>query len=908
MVSPMSTSCTTRGSEILRLPSVALGIAMLVGLWWGAFALIGVEQSASRRAIESDTANLARVFEQNVIRSLSEIDKTLLYLRHAHAQAREQATEQSRERTPEQASRGALKTDWSQLIKQAYSASAITFQLAVIDANGRLIATDRGPQPPSPIDLSDREHFRVHAQTTEDAINVSKPVLGRVSKKWSVQITRRLTTPDGGFDGVLVASLDPEHFATFYRAIEIGIGGAITLVGLDGVVRASGGEKASLLGAPLGETALSEAIRRQRSATVHYRERGTGVNRIASTRLVEGYALAVIVATDENQPSGSWKRNPMVILSAAGFLTLLLLTALIAIARRNLRLAETRRELGRKSLQHEVTLENMTQGILMVDGKGEIGFMNARLGELLELPAEFMQGRHSYRDLIDHLERRGEFRGSTIDADLLDFIRFPDDRALIPQYERERPDGTVLEVRSRQLADGGFVRTLTDITGRRRAEAKVLQLACHDPLTGLSNRAVFRQKLEERSRETATGHPFAVLMIDLDRFKPVNDSYGHAVGDLLLKVVAERLVGTVRSSDVTGRIGGDEFAVIQSGASTIEQANALAGRICRALCQPYSIDGQTIVIGASIGIALAPQHGASAQDLLQAADLALYSVKGGNRGGFAVFDQRMNDEHCARRKLEEDIRQALALRQFELHYQPIVSIGSNEATAYEALIRWHHPERGNVPPLDFIPLAEETGLIGPIGAWVLETACNEMAQREGKARIAINLSPVQFRDQNLVEMVVCALRSSGLPASRLEIEITESALLADDALTQRHLDALRDLGVHITMDDFGTGYSSLSYLMSYPIQSLKIDRSFVQGLGDQPNPTAIVRTITTLAASLGLSTTAEGVETARQLELLRELGCTEAQGYLFSRPKPAAEILPPRRVDAPPKRLLKVVG
>jgi diguanylate cyclase (GGDEF)-like protein len=870
---PTTPDVTRRTLDIIKSPTVAFGVVLLVAIWWGAYALVGIERSAQRRALEGDTSNLSRVVEQNVIRSIGEIDKTLLYLRHAH-------------------SRTVGPTDWSYLIKQAFTSSDITFQLAVIDQNGYLVASDRGPQPPAPLDLSDRDHFRVHVHALEDVVDVSKPVLGRVSKQWSVQITRRLNNPDGSFGGVIVASLDPEHFAGFYRSIELGSGGAVTLVGLDGIVRASGGVKADRLGAKLSEPALLAQIHRKRAATITYRDSQTLASRIASTRWVDGYALAVVVGTDEYQPALGWKRNPKIYYAGAAALTLLILAALIALVLRSLRLVEAARELRIKRLQHEVTLENITQGILMVDAKGEIGFMNARLGELLGLGADFTRERHTYRELVEHLEERGEF-GRRIGSDLLDFIRFPDQRDLIPQYERERPDGTVLEVRTTNLPDGGFVRTLTDVTGRRRAEAKVLQLARHDALTGLSNRAVFRQQLEQAAALTATGGSFAVLMIDLDRFKPVNDTYGHAVGDLLLKLVAERLRTTVRSGDIIGRLGGDEFAVIQMGASQVDHAEALARRITRALCQPYSIDGQTIVIGASVGIAMAPSHGKTGQDLLAAADLALYAVKAQSRGSYAVFNQQMHEEHCARRKLEDDLRRALDEGQFELHYQPILSIGDKQVTAYEALIRWLHPERGNVPPLDFIPLAEESGLIGPIGAWVLQTACNDMSQRDGNARVAINLSPVQFRDTNLVDMVVSALDVSGLSPSRLEIEITESALLQDCQLTQRHLNELRKLGVHITMDDFGTGYSSLSYLMSYPIQSLKIDRSFVNGLGENANRAAIVKTITTLATSLGLSTTAEGVETEQQLELLRALGCTDAQGYYFSKPKPAAEILPP---------------
>ncbi len=868
-------------------PAIAFGLAMLVGVWWGAFVLIGVERAANRHAIESDTSNLSRVFEQNVIRSLREIDKTLLYVRQTFVNA-------------------PGSVDWSALIREAYTPSDITFQLAVIDANGQLIASDRGPQPPKPIDLSDREHFRVHADRPSDGLFISKPVLGRVSKQWSVQVTRRITAPNGTFAGVIVASLDPEHFASFYRSIELGAGGSVTLVGMDSVVRASGGAAVYPLGGLIDQPAIVDKLHKLRATTIHYRDQARHVDRIASMRWVDGYPLAVIVATDEHQPTGGWRRDPTIYLAGAILLTLLILAALAAMIRRSLRLAEARRDLDQKSRQHAVTLESISQGILMVDANGDIGFMNSRLCDLLGLPPGFAHHRLSYRDLVDHLERHGEFHDAQ-NTELLEFIRQPEKHSLIPHYERERPDGRVLEVRTTELADGGFVRTLTDITGRRRAEAKVLQLARHDALTGLTNRAVFRQQLEEAASIASAGRPFSVLMIDLDRFKPVNDTYGHAVGDLLLKVVADRLRALTRSDDIVGRLGGDEFALIQIGAGRAEQAETLASRICRALSQPYSIDGQTIAIGASVGIAIAPLNGRTGQELLHSADLALYAAKAHCRGTHAVFRQEMHEEHCARRQLEVDLRRAIDMGEFELHYQPILSIGSKEIIAYEALIRWRHPERGNVPPLEFIPLAEETGLIGIIGAWVLRTACHDISKCDGNARVAINLSPVQFRDATLVETVVNALEASSLSPERLEIEITESALLQDCQLTQRHLKALRDLGVHITMDDFGTGYSSLSYLLSYPIQSIKIDRSFVKGLGEQPNPTAIVKAITTLACSLGLSTTAEGVETEQQLAMLRDLGCTDAQGYYFSKPRPAAEILPTRAVPAAPQALANPV-
>lgn len=859
----------------LKLPSILFGIATSLLLWIGVFLLIGVERQSNRAAITHDTANLARVVEENVIRSLSEIDKTLLYLRQNSAS-------------------NPANADWPRLIRQAFTASEITFQLAVIDAKGRLVATDRGPQPQAPIDLSDRDHFKVHMHAPIDTLYVSRPVLGRVTKRWSVQLTRRLENADGSFAGVIVASLDPAHFSEFYRSVDVGAGGSITLVGIDGFIRASGGQQPGQLGGRLSDRGLIDRIRTDGDGTLTFQDKSSGHGRIASFRWVRNFPLVVVVATNEDQPKSSWLRSAPFYLASATAITLLILGAALAGLRRSVRLTEARHLLDAKSTELEVTLENISQGIMMVDPQGRIGFLSIVCRRMLGLPEDFMAGGKTYRELVENLEASGEFK-SGLDDQLLDYIRDPDQHPLIASYERVRPDGSVLEVRTKPLDGGGFVRTISDITGRKTAESKILHLARNDALTGLANRAVFRQKLDEAAQRLATDdvRPFAVHMIDLDRFKPVNDTHGHLVGDKLLKEVAGRLRELVRDGDIVARLGGDEFAVIQAGARTSKQGSALAARICRVLGQSYNIDGNTLVIGATVGIAFAPADSRTAQDLLHAADLALYAAKSRCRGTYAHYQEDMHAGERARRELEVDLRAAIAGRQFELHYQPIVSLASGEITAYEALLRWRHPQRGHVPPLDFIPLAEESGLIGPIGAWVMETACREFGRRQGAARIAINLSPVQFRDPGLVNMIANALAGSGLPASRLEIEITETALLQDDQLTQQHLYALRELGVHVTMDDFGTGYSSLAYLLTYPIQTIKIDRSFVSGIGATLSRNVIVRTIATMAASLGLTTIAEGVETAEQLEVLREMGCTEAQGYYFSKPRPAEEVLPP---------------
>jgi diguanylate cyclase (GGDEF)-like protein/PAS domain S-box-containing protein len=433
---------------------------------------------------------------------------------------------------------------------------------------------------------------------------------------------------------------------------------------------------------------------------------------------------------------------------------------------------------------------------------------------------------------------------------------------------------------------------IVDVTERKQAEARIAYMAQHDALTGLPNRVLFRERLDDALAQLHhRGGLLAVHCLDLDHFKSVNDTLGHPIGDDLLRVVAERLKDNVRSCDLVARLGGDEFAVIQMNIEHPGEAGDLAAKLIAALSANYDIQRHEVVIGASIGIALAPDDGDAADALLRNADMALYRAKADGRGTLHFFEAEMDRRIQARRILELDLRKAFANGEFDLHYQPLINLRADRISGFEALLRWHHPERGMVLPGEFIPLAEEIGLIGPLGEWVLRAACSEAARWPGDLKIAVNLSPAQFRTRSVVQAVLSALAHSGLPPHRLELEITESVLLAETEANLAILHQLRGIGARISMDDFGTGYSSLSYLRSFPFDKIKIDRSFVRDLAERPDCMAIIRAVAGLGASLGISTTAEGVETREQLERLRAEGCTEAQGYLFSPPRPAADIM-----------------
>jgi diguanylate cyclase (GGDEF)-like protein len=428
------------------------------------------------------------------------------------------------------------------------------------------------------------------------------------------------------------------------------------------------------------------------------------------------------------------------------------------------------------------------------------------------------------------------------------------------------------------------------LRSRRRHDAELIHLARHDPLTTLGNRTQFKDDMDRAFEASTDAQGFALHLIDLDGFKFINDTRGHPFGDKLLKAVAARLCAHLRHIDKVARLGGDEFAVIQSRLAEQREAADLAKRICKIMSEPFSIDGVDVSVGASIGIALANIDGCRTSELMQAADLALYCAKSEGRGGCRFYNQDMHASVLARRELEEQLRVAVDQDQLEVHYQPIMDIKASKVVGYEALARWRHPERGLVPPAEFIPLAEETGLIERIGAWVLTRACADMAGLSDELKIAVNFSPAQFRSAELVSNVQRALAAASLDANRLQLEITETSLMQNDSATVEQLQNLSSIGIQIVIDDFGTGYSSLSYLQSYPISCIKIDRSFVRTLGGSRSAGPIIRAITTLASSLGMVTIAEGVETQAQLEEVASLGCSEAQGFYFSEPKPLKEL------------------
>ena len=553
-------------------------------------------------------------------------------------------------------------------------------------------------------------------------------------------------------------------------------------------------------------------------------------------------------------------------------------------------LREREEELLLQNMRFDHAINNMPQGLCMFGGDRRIVVWNRQYTEMYNIPpGQLRRGDPIEKVLRQRVEAGNRPIGGG-DAFVNNRLAVTDD-GTAASFIVEMEDGRVISVLHRPLDDGGWVATHHDITEQRRNEERIRYLARHDALTGLPNRILLHEQMQALEARVERGETMAVMCIDVDHFKTVNDTLGHAVGDAVLQEVAARLLTAGRDGEVVARLGGDEFALLHGPLVEGGDAASLAARVVGAMAEPIAVEGNQVLIGASVGIAIAPTDGRSADALLKAADLACYRAKRDGRGTYDFFEKSMDTAARERRQLEMWLRTALVKNQLSLDYQPLYDLATNRISGVEALLRWRHPERGLIPPSEFIPIAEDTGLIVPIGAWVLRQACADAAAWPAHVKVAVNLSPVQFKkNYSLAEVVVSALASGGLRAERLELEITESVMLTQIDGVLRTLHQLRGMGVKICMDDFGTGYSSLSYLRAFPFDKIKIDRSFIQDSSIREDGTEIIEAVVGLGKSMGMSITAEGVETPDQLRLVTEQGCTEAQGYLLGRPLPAAAI------------------
>lgn len=770
--------------------------------------------------------------------------------------------------------------------------------VTVIDRHGNLLNFSRYWPIPK-VNISDRDYFKMLKSDPGLDRYIGQPVQNRGDGAWTIYIARKVRAPDGSFLGLVLGAVELGYFERLYGAIVPASDYVVSIFRQDGTMLVRHPQRNGSVGRIFsGAAAVKIAGTAPGGGTIRMVSPIDGHDRIAATTALTRYPMLLSVSRTAEASLAAWRQQAWII-GAAALLLDLGLAGLVLLGLRQARgqdrlaaaeaarsAAEARergeRELGAQRAKFGVALDHMTQGLCLFDRDDRLIVMNTRYAELHAVP-EALRREALRRALLDHLGADGTRAALVAAARRRIAAGGP------ASFTCDLTDGRAIAVVHVPVPGGGWICTHEDVSERRRNEARIAHMAGHDALTGLPNRAQLQERLDAALAERRAEDAVSVLCLDLDGFKEVNDTYGHPVGDELLRLVGRRLREVVGAAAFVGRLGGDEFAVIRCAPSHPAGVAALAERIVRLLRQPFEVQGHEVGIGTSIGVATTEEADVTTAELQRRADVALYQAKSSGRNGWRFFDPAMDADLQRRRQLSADLRVALAEGQLDLHYQPIVAADGSGLRAREALLRWHHPRDGAVSPGEFIPIAEATGQIRGLGAWALARACADAAAWPAEIKVAVNLSPAQFVGDGLVEEVAGALEASGLPPERLELEITESVLLQDDAATLAILHRLRALGVGTAMDDFGTGYSSLSYLRRFPFDKIKIDRCFVQDLGQEDGSAAIIRATIDLGKALGMVVLAEGVETETQAAILREAGCDELQGYLFGRPRPIGD-------------------
>ncbi|KWV57340.1 diguanylate cyclase [Bradyrhizobium macuxiense] len=857
------------------------GAVLMVAIAIGATLMAGNFRERalhnSERELENTVLLLARHFDQQ-LEDFEVVQKDLI----AYMRDNGIAT------TPENYRRRMSGADIHAMLKSKMDALSYVGGLNVFDADGTLInSSSAWPLPKA--NVADRSYFQIFKSSPYSPDMLVAPVFSRVTGAWTTAIVRKVTGPNGEFLGVVGRGIEPATFEKFFSTVALAEGTAIAMHHRDGTLLARYPHVEELIGKNFR---TGPASQQQVFELPHSTSRLTspvdGQDRLVSSQALTKFPIVIVATTTTAAALANWREQINILIAVTSLSVLAIATLLTLVVRKLLQQYWAQQQrLTLEKLRLDTAVNNMTQGLLLFDSSKRLVICNNRYIEMYGLSADTIKPGCSFHDVIAHRYQTGSFRGD-VDRYVNLVLR---DVGIRNMMVIATPDGRSIQVVNEPLADGGWVATHEDITERRRAEERITHLAHYDALTDLPNRTLFRDEIKRELPHVTPGSQLAVLYIDIDEFKGVNDSLGHMVGDELLKSVARSLSACVQDNDFVARLGGDEFAIIQTGVKTADEVTGLVARIYEAIRAPYQCLGHQLTTDASIGIALAPKDGSDLDQILKNADLAMYAAKSAGRRTWRFFEPAMDADARARRELEMDLRRTIADGSgLEVYYQPCLDLQTNEINGCEALVRWRHPGRGMISPAEFVPMAEETGLINQLGEWVLTTACKEAVNWPDQVRLAVNVSPVQFRSGTLALKVIAALAASGLPAGRLELEITEAVLIRDDEAALAALHHLRAIGVRIALDDFGTGYSSLSYLKRFPFDKIKIDRCFVTDIADPQGSAGIVEAVVNIAAERSMTTTAEGVETTQQQQLLRELGCSEMQGYLFSPPKPAADI------------------
>jgi diguanylate cyclase (GGDEF)-like protein len=865
---------------------VLVGIVVITAIIGASGLIIEMERRATIDAFRTATMNLGNGMSQQTTQSMASVDQALREIQTYLTTVKDATTEEI-----DAAMR--LKSTFDLLADQRKRLSFVD-TLSLADAGGRVANTSRG-WPSAPANVSRRDIFRHFSDDDADAVFVGTPVEDPTTGKWTALMARRVNGSHGAFAGLVLAEISLTGLQEFYH-LAMPARRSVYIVRRDGVVLVRYPPRDVEIGEKIPDQSPWYATVAQGGGTYLAPGYFDGTPIISAVRALHNLPFVVEASVTEADTLTEWYQQRLWVIfgCVSSIICVIFLLRLFASQYRRLELSEL--SLARKNAELDIaheqldaTLANLSQGVCFYDDDKKLVVCNRRYCELYDLLPEAVQPGMSLAEIAQLRIAAGSFINLGVDAHL----------ESVDAIVREgKPNDSIVELANARtiathiqpLPGRGWVGTLEDITERREAEAKIAFLARHDVLTGLANRALFQERLEQALSLAERGKGFAVMCLDLDRFKAVNDTLGHPIGDCLLRAVADRLRDVVRESDTIARLGGDEFAILQLDVSDAAETSAVARRVVQTINEPFDLDGHQASIGTSIGIAMAPNDSAHPVQLMKCADLALYRSKQEGRGTWRFFEPAMDAAAAARRTMEADLRNALSLGQLELQYQASVCSRERRLTGFEALLRWRHPTRGVVMPGEFISIAEEVGLIAEIGAWVLQQACAEAIAWPASLRVAVNLSTRQFRGRTLVSAVDDALQTSGLCPERLELEITESVPLQEDQAALSILHDLHALGARIALDDFGTGYSSLSYLRSFPFDRIKIDQSFVSDLQTSDKSVAIIRGIVGLAAILRIDVTAEGVETEGQFKFLVGVGCTELQGFLISKPVPARDI------------------
>lgn len=851
---------------VLRNAPLQIASFVLPLVWIGYFAITSSERADAVQQARSHGDSVAELFEENTERIFERVDQSLLMVRALYAQ------------DPVTFS---LKF-WSDKTRIA---TGDVVQFSLIGLDGYMLDTTAGYTGP-PLYLGDREHFIEVMAQADDRLYVAKPVLGRVSHQWTIQLGRKLFDLARNPAGVVIGSISVDVIGKFYDTAKLGAGGTLVLRNSNHVVLAARGmDQGTVLGQRAPNRVEGE-LRDGFHAQYWNENRPNRSDRLITARRSRAFPLIFTAGISEQEIYSRSDFRQKVYLGGALLLTFIILTATMFHWRRQLALGRAQRELRDFASKFEDALRNLPQGLSMFDGRDRLIAFNRQWLELYGLVPEEIRIGMDFREV---------FAKQTAVLDVEAYLIDLKNRLVQSEHISNTvqfPDGRVVYISYGRREGGGWVATHEDITERKASEVRIERLAHYDSLTGLANRNLFKERIDEAlARSPGPEAAFAVLLLDLDRFKSVNDALGHQCGDALLKQVASRIKAQIRDVDTAARIGGDEFAVILAPvqASMQDVAATLAARLVRAIAESYHIDGHPVVIGCSIGVAMAPEHGMRVDEILRNADLALYKSKNAGRNCFHIYSAELKAEADQRNVLEIELREAIWREEIEVFYQPVIELGTGRVKSVEALARWRHATMGFIPPAEFIAVAEASGLIVELGNQVLAKACREAVTMPGDVKVAVNLSALQFSGTNLIESVTLALTQSGLPESRLELEITESVFLADTQENLKTLERLKALGVSIALDDFGVGYSSLSYLTAFPFDKVKIDKSFIDRI-DRSETVAVLKSIVQLAKTLKLSIVAEGVETSEQVARVHSLGIALGQGYFFSRPEPLANL------------------